>query len=62
MFLRNPLDFYCHHIEAGGENGTIVSVHFMLVFENEIMGKKKVAAELVQIEDLSSLTPKIAKT
>lgn len=34
----------------------------MLVFENEIMGKKKVAAELVQIEDLSSLTPKIANT
>lgn len=49
MFLRNPLDFYCHRVQAGCENGTIVSVHFMFIFENEIMDKNKVVAELVQI-------------
>lgn len=34
----------------------------MFIFEKEIMDKNKVVAELVQIKDLSSLTPKIAKT
>jgi len=62
VFLRNPLDFYCHRVQAGCENGTIVLVHFMFIFENEIMDKNKVVAELVQIKDLSSLTPKTAKT